>query len=213
MTKKSKVVAIIVAHPDDETLWAGGTILSHPFWDCFIITLCRASDRDRAPRFFQALKVLGSRGIMSDLDDSPELEPLDENEVQEKILELLPVQHFDIIISHNPAGEYTRHIRHEEIGVAVIKLWLAGRVSAHELWAFAYEDGGKQYLPKPVKTATIYHVLSKRTWQRKYKIITETYGFKEKSFEAESTPRAESFWQMVNPSEAEQLLTYGRISS
>jgi LmbE family N-acetylglucosaminyl deacetylase len=190
MTKKSQVVAIIVAHPDDETLWAGGTILSHPFWDCFIITLCRANDRDRAPRFFQALKVLGSRGTMSDLDDSPELAPLDEHEVQEMILQLLPVQHFDIIISHNPAGEYTRHIRHEEIGEAVIKLWLAGRVSAHELWAFAYEDGGKQY-----------------------KIITETYGFKEKSFEAEATTRAESFWQMVNPSDARQVLAYGSISS
>jgi len=28
--KNSKTVAIIVAHPDDETLWAGGTILNHP---------------------------------------------------------------------------------------------------------------------------------------------------------------------------------------
>jgi len=27
--QKSKTVAIIVAHPDDETLWAGGTILFH----------------------------------------------------------------------------------------------------------------------------------------------------------------------------------------
>jgi hypothetical protein len=29
----SKTVAVIVAHPDDEKLWAGGTILSHPFWN------------------------------------------------------------------------------------------------------------------------------------------------------------------------------------
>lgn len=27
-----KTVGIIVAHPDDETLWAGGTILQHPEW-------------------------------------------------------------------------------------------------------------------------------------------------------------------------------------
>ena len=26
-TEKIKLVALIVAHPDDETLWAGGTIL------------------------------------------------------------------------------------------------------------------------------------------------------------------------------------------
>jgi LmbE family N-acetylglucosaminyl deacetylase len=29
---RTKNVAIIVAHPDDETLWAGGTILNHPYW-------------------------------------------------------------------------------------------------------------------------------------------------------------------------------------
>ncbi len=60
----SKKVAIIVAHPDDETLWAGGTILSHPAWECFIICLCRGSDADRAPRFrgFKGVKIGRSHG-------------------------------------------------------------------------------------------------------------------------------------------------------
>jgi LmbE family N-acetylglucosaminyl deacetylase len=212
MIKKNKLVAIIVAHPDDETLWVGGTILNHPYWECLIISLCRASDGDRAPKFFQALKELGSRGEMSDLDDSPELESLEEGEVEEMILELLPQQHFDIIISHNPTGEYTRHIRHEEIGEAVIKLWLAGKISAHELWAFAYEDGNKKYLPKPIKTANIFNKLSEKIWKKKYQIITEAYGFGENSFEAQTTPRAESFWKMTNSSEAIQVLNYGGIS-
>ena len=50
-SKKSKSIAVIVAHPDDETLWAGGTILSHPSNKWFIICLCRASDTDRSVRF------------------------------------------------------------------------------------------------------------------------------------------------------------------
>ena len=33
--------AVIVAHPDDETLWAGGTILMHPETKWTIIALCR----------------------------------------------------------------------------------------------------------------------------------------------------------------------------
>ena len=28
-------VAVVVAHPDDETLWAGGLLLSHPEWSPF----------------------------------------------------------------------------------------------------------------------------------------------------------------------------------
>ena len=65
----TKTVVLIVAHPDDETLWAGGTILSHPTWKFFVVCLCRESDEDRAPKFYKALKVLKSEGVMGDLDD------------------------------------------------------------------------------------------------------------------------------------------------
>jgi LmbE family N-acetylglucosaminyl deacetylase len=101
----TKTVAIIVAHPDDETLWAGGTILSHPSWRCFIICLCRGNDKERSPRFYSALKILKSEGIMGSLDDGPEQRPLDGKEVEGTILDLLPPHHFDLIISHNPSGE------------------------------------------------------------------------------------------------------------
>ena len=197
-----KSVAVIVAHPDDETLWAGGTILSNPSWKLFVVCLCRAGDIDRAPRFYNALKNLKSEGIMGDLNDGPDQKKLEENEVESAILQLLPPTHFDLIISHNPSGEYTRHIRHEETGKAVIKLWYAGKISARELWTFAYEDGNRKYYPRPVENATVYLNLTKLIWNRKYIIITETYGFKKGSFEAETTPRAESFWQFSNPDDA-----------
>jgi hypothetical protein len=57
---------------------------------------------------------------MGDLDDGPEQKPLDEKELERAILDLLPLKHFDLILSHNPSGEYTRHIRHEEVSKAVI---------------------------------------------------------------------------------------------
>jgi LmbE family N-acetylglucosaminyl deacetylase len=200
--RKSKAVAVIVAHPDDETLWAGGTILSHPSWQWFIVCLCRGSDKNRAPKFLKTLQILGSEGIMGDLDDGPEQKPLDENELEHTILQILPSKHFDLIISHNPSGEYTRHIRHEETGKAVIKLWHAGKIYANELWTFAYEDGNKKYYPRPIETASVYHKLTEQIWLKKYSIITETYGFEKTSFEAETTPRAESFWQFTNSNDA-----------
>jgi LmbE family N-acetylglucosaminyl deacetylase len=192
-----KAVAVIVAHPDDETLWAGGTILSHPAWNVYVMALCRASDQDRAPKFLQALKVLGADGIMGDLDDGPEQTPLPKDEVQAAILRLLPHTHFDLIISHHPHGEYTRHRRHEEIGSAAIALRREGTLSAHQLWMFAYEDGGKRYLPRAMKTADLYYNLPESIWQRKYQIITATYGFETQSWEAGTTPRAEAFWHSM----------------
>jgi hypothetical protein len=70
---------------------------------------------------------------MSDLDDGLDQKPLDEKEVEHAIVDLLPPKHYDLIISHNPSGEYTRHIRHEEASKAVIKNWHAGKISASEL--------------------------------------------------------------------------------
>ena len=162
-----KSVAVIVAHPDDETLWAGGTILSHPQWKVYIISLCRASDTNRAPKFLEALKVFKAEGMMGDLDDGPNQDPLDEKEVEETIIGMLPRKHFDLIISHNPNGEYTRHLRHEEVSRSVIRLWDTGKITGNILWTFAYEDGGKKYNPKPIESANIYQVLTKHIWLRK----------------------------------------------
>ena len=201
-----KSVAVIVAHPDDETLWAGGTILMQPSWEWFILSLCRGDDTDRAPKFHRALEALHAQGTMSDLDDGPEQRPLHTDRIQEKIIQLLPSKRFDRIISHSPAGEYTRHRRHEEVGEAVIALWLAGRLQAHELWTFAYEDGGKRYLPQPIPFAHIYQTLPDGIWQKKYDLITETYGFPRDGFEAQTTPRAESFWKFVDAAQAQAWL-------
>ncbi len=207
LKNNSKSVAVIVAHPDDETLWAGGTILSQPSWRWFILSLCRASDLDRAPKFFQALKILGAEGKMSDLDDGLEQIPLTKSEIENAILQSLPDMHFDLIISHSPAGEYTRHRRHEEIGEAVIALWHRGGIQADELWMFAYEDGGKRYRPQPIKTAPIYESLPEDIWEKKYDIITSTYGFPRHGFEAETTPRAEAFWRFTTSIDAYHWLT------
>jgi LmbE family N-acetylglucosaminyl deacetylase len=198
----SKTVAVIVAHPDDETLWAGGTILDHPDWHWFIISLCRGKDEDRSKRFHDALKVLNSDGIMGDLDDGPEQYPLEENEVENTILSLLPKKRFDLIISHSPSGEYTRHLRHEEAGRSVIRLWGSGKISASELWTFAYYDDNRKTYPKPLMNASIYSILSSEIWDQKYRLITGTYGFSKGGFEAETTPKSEAFWRFFRPEDA-----------
>lgn len=204
--KKSKSVALIVAHPDDETLWSGGTLLSHPSWKCFVVCLCRANDTDRAPKFYKALKMLNAEGVMGELDDEPEQKPLDDTVLESAILDLLPSRHFDLVITHNPNGEYTKHVRHEEIGKSVIELWQTRKISTSELWTFAYEDGNKEYYPRPVESAPVFKTLSKNIWLKKYRIITEIYGFTTNSWEAKTTPSAEAFRKYTDPSEMKNLI-------
>jgi LmbE family N-acetylglucosaminyl deacetylase len=201
-----KSVAIIVAHPDDETLWVGGTILSHPTWKCVVVCLSGKHDTDRSVKFQETMKILKCEGIMGDLDNGPEQVRLDERLVESAVLSLLPPKSFDLVITHNPTGEYTRHIRHEEISKAVIKLWHSGKIATSELWTFAYEDGNTAYYPKPEEGASIYRILTKRTWLRKLSIITETYGFEPTSWEAITTPKAEAFWKFTDPDDAKKWI-------
>ena len=199
--------AVIVAHPDDETLWAGGTILSRPSWRWFVLSLCRGSDSDRAPKFFHTLKAFGAEGSMCDLDDGPEQIPLNTSEIKQAILQSLPSRPFDLILTHSPAGEYTRHRRHEEVGEAVIHLWFEGQIQTDELWLFAYEDGEKHYLPRAIRKAQVITPLPHDLWRSKYEIITKIYGFKERGFEAETTPLEEAFWRFTSHSLAYRWLT------
>ena len=188
--------AVIVAHPDDETLWAGGLMLMYPDVDWTVVTLCRKSDLDRAPKFFKALERLNAVGFMADLDDGPEQTPLDNGEMQKTIAELLPSKRFDLVITHSTSGEYTRHLRHEETAKAVLELWNSDRLFADELWTFAYEDGNRKYLPRAIKNADLLVGLNDEIWRQKYDIITRIYGFSRESFEAKTTPKEEAFWRL-----------------
>ena len=193
-SKASKNAAVIVAHPDDETLWAGGTILMGTDYNWQIMSLCRGDDPERSPRFFNALKILKAEGKMGNLNDGPYQEPLSPEEIKESILALTPPLEYDIIITHSPDGEYTRHKRHEEIGQEVITLWKNKKLFSKQLWLFAYEDGGGKYFPRPITSADRLTKLERIIWQKKYKIITEVYNFSVNSFEAKTAPISEAFW-------------------
>ena len=143
---------------------------------------------------------------MGDLDDEPEQKPLSNDKVELSILDTLPQTHFDLIITHNPKSEYTRHLRHEETSKAVISLWHDSKISTNQFWAFAYEDGNKAYYPKAIENTSIYKVLEASVWQKKYDIITSVYGFEKDSWEAKTTPKAESFWRFDEAKEANEWL-------
>jgi LmbE family N-acetylglucosaminyl deacetylase len=114
---------ILHAHPDDETIFAGGLILSNPNWSWTMV--CLTMQPARLESYKNAMKsyleygvdverylTLNKEDTGQDLSDSDKLNWLD----AVKNLNLNP----DIVITHNSAGEYghnhhiaTNHIAHE----------------------------------------------------------------------------------------------------
>jgi LmbE family N-acetylglucosaminyl deacetylase len=200
-----KTVSVIVAHPDDETIWAGGTILTYPEINWTVLALCRKSDPDRAPKFFKIIEQFRAKGFMADLDDGPEQRHLEQTEVQKTILNTLPERNFDVILTHSPKGEYTRHLRHEETSQAVLSLWSEGKLKAKQLLLFAYEDGGGKYPPRPMENADIVIKLAKNVWQRKKDIIINSYGFSPDSFETKAASKIEAFRLLEKPQDIRKI--------
>lgn len=191
--------AVVVAHPDDETLWCGGYILTHSEYLWRVVTLCRAGDPDRAPKFHRVLQRLGVDGAMGDLDDEPDQASLPVEQLMQTTARLLDGTNYDLILTHGPHGEYTHHRRHGECCQSVLRLWNSGLIETRRLWLFAYEDGNRAYLPRVRVDADRKDVLPDDVWLEKRSLIMDVYGFEPDSWEARTTPREEGFWCLDSP--------------
>jgi LmbE family N-acetylglucosaminyl deacetylase len=176
---------VVVAHPDDETLWCGGELMGRPERSTYVITLCRGSDAERAPRFQRALAELGVQGAMGDLDDGPEQDALDIDTVKRRS--------FDLVLTHHADGEYRRHRRHEECSRAIAMLREEGALRAGSLWQFAYENDEPGGLTRARRKADWLCELRSDIFAKKRRIITDIYGFRPDSWEAQTTPAVEAF--------------------
>ena len=94
---------IVVAHPDDECIFAGGAAIRA---GCDIIC-CSIPRRDpiRVLKFYDACEALGCRGIVLPYQEKPP-ESLD--------LQYLDLNHYKSILTHNKMGEYG-HAHHKQL--------------------------------------------------------------------------------------------------
>lgn len=170
---------IIVAHPDDETIWMGGFILKHPELDWTIISLCRASDTDRAPKFKKVCARYGARSIIEDADDEDRLKYNDRvKEIEKLILKHLSSAPIDYIFTHGSNGEYG-HAGHVATHVAIINLLNRNAISANRVLCFNYvKTSRKQFCKlKPDTNSDIEVRLGKKIFSEKQKVMTDIYGF------------------------------------
>jgi len=190
MKVKKKEVLIIVAHPDDETIWMGGTILINKNkWNTTIISLCRRDDEDRAPKFKKICKILNAKGFMSDLDDE-KLNALSLNEITKRINQLSPRKNYDYIFTHGENGEYG-HIRHKEVHNSVDKMIKNKQLSCNKLFFFSYANKNK-ICRADENSDKLIRLKDEVLTEKKY-LIHKVYGFDKESFEEKSSRNLEAF--------------------
>lgn len=184
---------IIVAHPDDETIWAGGLMLQHADWQWTVLSLCRGDDADRAPKFHRVCEHLGAAAIISDLDDGNPPKNLDADaEIGGRIARLLPPGAWDLCLTHGANGEYG-HPRHREINSQVVRLAANGTIACRRLWTFAYEADVAAKTCRPATWADETVELTPAQLTEKMHIVRDLYGYAADSFEVRACILPECF--------------------
>ncbi|OGI88475.1 hypothetical protein A2995_00815 [Candidatus Nomurabacteria bacterium RIFCSPLOWO2_01_FULL_33_24] len=185
---------VIVAHPDDETLWMGGYILENKSWEWHVASLCRANDKDRAPKFRKVCASLGAKCVIADLEDET-LQPLTTDAVIQKIKGILPSNKFNYIFTHGENGEYG-HIRHKEIHQAVKNMLKTKELQCDKIVYFSYDIQGDIF--NIGKNANLVFTIPSSLKIMKKRLVNEVYGFKEGIFESNLCNMQQESFSMEN---------------
>jgi LmbE family N-acetylglucosaminyl deacetylase len=193
MTKKE--ILVIVAHPDDETIWVGGTLLKSKD-NKTIISPCRKKDKDRAPKFEKACKILNATGHISDLDDAEEgnYKNISAQDIIKRILEFTKDKKYDILYTHGKNGEYG-HIRHIEVHNAVKEMLEKSLLRVKKVFFFSYKKVENSFQGYAIYNSNADKLirLEKPHVKMKKKLIQEIYGYQKGGFEEESCKEIEAF--------------------
>lgn len=154
---------MIVAHPDDETIWGGAHLINDNY---LVVCITCESSKIRVLEFKKDMKDTNSKYIMLDYPDKTFGKPNDWHRYEEKIYKdlehIINYKKWDIIATHNPDGEYG-HIHHIKTSKIVTSI-----SNKNNLMYF-----GKYYIKK--RLPNNLKRISKRDYNKKFKIAYNDY--------------------------------------
>jgi len=159
-------VLIIVAHLDDETIFAGGLIqVFASFSEVYVLGLNTKDCSIRKSEFNKASEILGFKSLYGELKQSSlcDIEKI-MSLVSSKIQDILP----ELVVSHGEYGEYNGN-HHQAVYRAVMNVAVNGAYSG-SLWTFAY--GSEKY---DLTVNLSGDMLTKKIWVKRNCYSSQAY--------------------------------------
>ena len=111
---------MVVAHPDDESIFGGAQLLDGSRWDVICVT--GASKASRTRELECAAKRAGVHQLICLAHHDSLNHPLDPTQLSDELSALVSNRHYEQVVTHNPDGEYF-HPQHQAVSKAVLRLF------------------------------------------------------------------------------------------
>lgn len=150
---------MIVAHPDDETLWGGGHLLEDEY---LVVCMTNGWNEKRKAAFYNNMRKTNDKCIILNYPDIKKRLGKGKYEadmlttclhaIEKDVERILSYKKWEEVITHNPFGEYGKY-HHQQISKAVTKGFHKVCKKDSKLWYFGkyYAKGkvtGKQIRPE-----------------------------------------------------------------
>ena len=114
---------MIVAHPDDETIWGGGHLMEGGY---LVVCVTNGKNKERTQEFIDAVSKSGNNSLILSYPDKVLGERDDWEAVYDRIYDdiiyIMGYKDWSMIVTHNPDGEYG-HIHHKMTSEIVTKAY------------------------------------------------------------------------------------------
>ena len=106
---------MIVAHPDDETIWGGSHLINGNYT---VLCITNGNNKKRKKEFMKVMEKTHSKGIILSFSDKTKGKRDNwkscKKDIQSEIKKEIDSKDWDQIVTHNPNGEYG-HIHHKKV--------------------------------------------------------------------------------------------------
>lgn len=135
---------MIVAHPDDETIWGGAHLLED---DYLVVCITCGGNKVRAEEFKRALEISDDQYLMLNYPDKRFGKRDDwkkyKKNITKEVSNIIHLKKWDKIVTHNKQGEYG-HIQHKQTNKIVTSIYNDEHIKS-KLYFF-----GKYYRKKDI---------------------------------------------------------------
>jgi LmbE family N-acetylglucosaminyl deacetylase len=114
-------ILFVVAHPDDESLWIGGTLKflsDRKEVDSYVLCVTGRHHPQRNDEFQKALDIAGIKNSFVAEEDIPNRGGIPLSRLQESIntgISTMEVEDVDLVVTHSPYGDEHQHAQHVQL--------------------------------------------------------------------------------------------------